>query len=228
MDMRRLMLLALLALLAACSGGSGSAGSGESTSGSLPTTAPSPTPTPREVSGIALVPTPTQAVRRCERYRALAPACPYLVPDAPFDPSSLLYGADSYGGPPGGDDWTFTLGWGGEHPGKPERDRPPSLVHVVAMAGDLPRQPLAGSAEPRDGLLAERRRGFLLLGRVNWAGRGGVLVLGPPYPRGGIEGNHLIFGWREEGSTYRLSLHAWEPFSEVPDVLRAVVESLPP
>lgn len=96
------------------------------------------------------------------------------------------------------------------------------------MAGDLRRHRLAGSTEPRDGLLAKRRRGFVLLGRVTWAGRRGVLVLAPPYPRGGIEGNHVVFEWHEEGSTYRLSLHAWEPFSEVPDVLEAVVESLPP
>lgn len=231
--MRRLTLPALLALLAACSNGSGSAGpeastTTEPTTSAPTTTAPSGTTTAREVAGIELVPTPPRAVRRCERFRRLAPACPYLVPAAPFDPSSILFAADSYGGAPGGEDWTFTLSWGAEHPGEPALDRPPALVHVVATAGDLPRRPLAGPAKARDGLLAKGRRGFLPLGRVTWAGRGGTLVLAPPYPRGGIEGNHLVFEWRANGSTYRLSVHAWEPFSEVPAVLRAVVGSLPP
>jgi hypothetical protein len=232
--MRFLTLPALLVLVAACSSGSGSAEPDEAASSAPATTAPSttapapPTTTAPEVAGVALVPTPARAIRRCERFRRLAPACPYLVPEAPFDPSSILFQADSYGGPPGGDDWTFTLGWGAEHPGAPERDRPPALVHVVAAAGDLARRRLAGSAKSRDGLLAERRRGFLLLGRVIWAGRRGTLVLAPPYPRGGIEGNHLVFEWRQNRSTYRLSVHGWEPFSEVPAVLRAMVGSLPP
>ena len=226
--MRRLTLPALLVLVAACSGGSNSAEPAKPTTSAPTTTAPSATTTVREVAGIELVPTPARAVRRCERFRRLAPACPYVVPAAPFDPSSILYAADSYGGAPGGEDWTFTLGWGAEHPGEPALDRPPALVHVVATAGDLPRRPLAGLAKPRDGLLAKRRRGFLLLDRVSWAGRSGALVLAPPYPRGGIEGNHLVFEWRANGSTYRLSVHAWEPFSEVPDVLKEVVESLPP
>lgn len=232
--MRRLTLPALLVFVAACSGGSSSAEPEEPVMSAPATTAPAttapttPTTTAGEVAGVALVPTPARAIRRCERFRQLAPACPYLVPEAPFDPSSILYQADSYGGPPGGDDWTFTLGWGAEHPGAPERDRPPALVHVVATAGDLPRRRLAGRRQPRDGLLAERGRGFLLLGRVTWAGRRGTLVIAPPYPRGGIEGNHLVFEWRQSGSTYRLSVHGWEPFSEVPVVLKAVVGSLPP
>jgi hypothetical protein len=35
----------------------------------------------------------------------------------------------------------------------------------------------------------------------------------------------LIFSW-DLGSK-AVSLHAWEPFTEVPDVLQAVVESIP-
>jgi hypothetical protein len=226
--LRHPVILALLLLPAACSGGSES---GEPTS-SVPTEAtpatkaPQTTTAEQEAGAVALVPTPAQALRRCRRFPVLAPACPSRVPEAPFDPASPIYAADSYGGPPGGPDWTFTLGWGGEHPGEPERDRPPALVHVVIWAGDLPRPEPPRRVPVRDGVLDRSRPRPLFLGRETWNGHRGVLLLMPSYPRGGIEGNHLVFRWGEDGTTYRVSVHAWEPFTEVPAVLRDVVESL--
>lgn len=73
--------------------------------------------------------------------------------------------------------------------------------------------------------MEERRRRPLFLGRVTWGGHEGVLVLAPPFPRGGLQGNHLIFSWGEGSKA--VSLHGWEPFEEVPTVLRAIVESIP-
>jgi hypothetical protein len=70
-----------------------------------------------------------------------------------------------------------------------------------------------------------RRRKLVFLGRATWGGHEGVLVLAPPYPLGGLQSNHLIFSWA--GGSKAVSLHGWEPFTEVPGVLRAVVESIP-
>lgn len=220
-------------MLAACTGESGAPEPEAATSSepapTAPTTTPSPTTTAEaEGEGVELMSTPERALGRCRRFPVLEPACPTMVPAAPFDPASPIYAADSYGGAPGGQDWTFTLGWGGEHPGEPERDRPPTLVHVVVWAGDLPRPHPSRRIAVRDGLLDEARLRPLFLGRVTWSGRRGVLLLAPAYPRGGIEGNHLVFRWGEAGVTYRVSVHAWEPFTEVPAVLRGVVGSLPP
>jgi hypothetical protein len=72
-----------------------------------------------------------------------------------------------------------------------------------------------------------KRRGGVDLGDARWNGRSGRLVLAPPYPRGGINGNHLLFRWREGGTRYQLSLHAWEPLTETVAALRAIVGSLP-
>ncbi len=63
---------------------------------------------------------------------------------------------------------------------------------------------------------------------MTWAGPPGVLLLAPPYPLGGLESNHLILRWRRDGIDYEVSLHGWEPFTEVPPVLEAVVRSTAP
>jgi hypothetical protein len=148
------------------------------------------------------------------------------VPEAPYDPASPIYVAESYPGAEAGAR-VFSLQWGAEHPGEPERDRPPSTVHVVVSAAVRHRGPVTRPASLRDGLLTERRRTYLTLGRATWAGRRGVLLLAPPFPRGGIEANHLVFRWSAGGTARQVSLHGWEPFTEVPGVLRAVVASIP-
>jgi hypothetical protein len=149
------------------------------------------------------------------------------VPEAPYDPASPVFVARSRRGIPHLGLHGFELQWGAEHPGAPELDRPPATVHLVVSEGwgvllDLRR------GRVRDGLLELRRRAPISLGGVRWAGKRGELVLAPPFPRGGIEANHLRFTWQEGRTVYGVSLHGWEPFMEVPGVLRSVVASIPP
>lgn len=56
--------------------------------------------------------------------------------------------------------------------------------------------------------------------------KAGTLALAPPYLYAGMAGNHLIFRWRQNGRSYALSLHAWEPFLETVATLRAIIESI--
>ncbi|MGH3057766.1 MAG: hypothetical protein ACRDPP_05955 [Gaiellaceae bacterium] len=225
--MRRTLLLALvLALAAGCTGDEERADPPTTTTAPSTTSAPPPTTEPDEPVPVALVPLPARALRECRRLRTLRPACPELVPEAPYDPASPVYVARSRRGIPYQGMRGFELQWGAEHPGEPELDRPPATVHLVVSEGcclllDLRR------VRVRDGLLEGRRRGSLSFGRVRWAGKRGDLVLAPPFPRGGIEANHLRFTWQEGRTIYGVSLHGWEPFTEVPDVLRSVVESIP-
>jgi hypothetical protein len=221
-----LLLALLVAVVTGCAGDEERAAPATTTTTPPPTTAPPPpTTTEPAVEPVALVPTPVQALRPCRRFSALTAACPREVPEAPFDPSSPIYAAEAYPGPRPGTR-VFSLQWGAEHPGEPELDRPPATVHVVVLTGGQ-----AGGQAPRratlhDGLLKEPRRAYLALGRATWGGRRGELLLAPPFPRGGIESNHLVFRWREGGASVQVSLHGWEPFTEVRPVLRAVVESV--
>ena len=227
---RQLALVALLVLVAAGCTGDGEPEARPTTSSAGPppattTTAPQTT-TETETEPVALVRMPPRALRECRRLRALRPACPTLVPEAPYDPASPVYVARSRRGIPYQAARGFELQWGAEHPGEPELDRPPATVHLVVsefccLLLDMRRERV------RDGLLEERRRVPVSLGRVRWAGKRGDLVLAPPFPRGGIEANHLRFTWEEGGTVYGVSLHGWEPFTEVRPVLRAVVESIP-
>jgi hypothetical protein len=74
--------------------------------------------------------------------------------------------------------------------------------------------------------LGQRRERALLLARPRWTETTGILLLAPPYPRGGINGDHLVYVWRDDGVAYALSLHAWRPLREATATLRAVVESI--
>jgi hypothetical protein len=228
---RGTLLLALLAVLVAvaagCAGDDERAVPPTITTAPPTTTAPPPeTTTEPEVETVALVPTPDDALRRCRRSPTVAPACPRQVPEAPYDPASPIYAAEAH---PGAETGTrvFSLQWGAEHPGQPELDRPPATVHVVVSAGARARGPASRPAALRDGLLEERRRTYLALGRATWGGRRGDVLLAPPFPRGGLEANHLVFRWAEGDVATQVSLHGWEPFTEVRPVLRAVVESIP-
>lgn len=61
---------------------------------------------------------------------------------------------------------------------------------------------------------------------MKWGGKSSTLVLAPAFKYvESIHAGHLIFRWREGGSEYGTSLHAWEPFLETVYALRAVVES---
>lgn len=179
-------------------------------------------------SPVPLVATPPDALRACRRSSVLRAACPSRVPRAPFDPRSEIYDARVFG-TGSGKPKTFNFQWGGETPGRPERNRPPRMVHLVLVAGRFePEFPVHPGEESRNGLLLQNRRVGLDLGPAQWNGRDGRLVLAPPFPHGGIEGNHLLFHWRKGATDYRLSLHAWEPFTETVASLRAIVFSLPP
>jgi hypothetical protein len=102
------------------------------------------------------------------------------------------------------------------------------MVHLLLVAGTVKTVfPVGVHGEPRDGLMRTKRRAGLDLGSVRWSGRSGRLILAPPFPLGGIDGNHVIFRWRQDEMDYRLSLHAWEPFTESVATLRAIIGSLP-
>jgi hypothetical protein len=74
-----------------------------------------------------------------------------------------------------------------------------------------------------DGLMHVPRAQLLRLGVRRWAGQKGSLELAPPYLRGGMLGNHLIFRWHARRREHLMSLHAWEPLTEAVGVLRAIV-----
>ena len=124
---------------------------------------------------------------------------------------------------------------GAASPFYPERDRPPRVAHVVveAATGNRQQRLVPFTVEPipseaRDGLMRARRTRGLFLGRVSWSGRDGRLILAPPYPAGGLHGDHLMFVSRQSDATCVVSLHGWEPFRESVDTLRAILEALPP
>jgi hypothetical protein len=181
-------------------------------------------------SGVALVPMPGAGLERCRNAESLRPACPSLIPSAQWrdraewgtERGRILFGGGAY-----------ELAAGAEHPGHPEQDRPPRLVHLVVLggreAGNLAFEwpPPGHAVTLEDGLFARQRHRALFFGERNWGRRLGELALAPPYPRGGIAGNHLVFRWREEGSYYAVTLHGWEPFLETAPALRALVASLP-
>jgi hypothetical protein len=159
----------------------------------------------------------------CERSALLRPVCPRLIPRVPG------YHANLYVEPHLD---VFNLEHGAEYPRHPELNRPPRMLHVVAVAGGVER--LTSFRAPhgargtlvRDGLMRRDRARPIAFGRVRWGGRAGAFYLMPSWPRGGMLGNHLVFSWQEERRSYALSLHAWEPLTESAQTLRALVESL--
>jgi hypothetical protein len=182
---------------------------------------------PRERRPVELTATPGAALRRCRSSALVRPACPLRTPAVPAERLE----AHVSRGLPGRGAHAFGLQAGAEYPGRPELNRPPNLLHLVLLAGSLGSKPLYELSEEvrlRDGLLREVRERGLLFGRVRWGGRSGTLVLAPPFPAGGVEGNHLVFRWSRGRDEYALSLHAWEPLQETAATLRAVAQSVPP
>lgn len=111
--------------------------------------------------------------------------------------------------------------------------KPPAWSHVVLYAGDLARAfgftyPAAGPPQPNlDGLLSRPRTRAIFIGTYTWHRRRGTVVLAPPFPGGGEQGDHLIFRWREAGNGHAIGLHAWEPLSQAFATLRFLVDSIP-
>ena len=122
----------------------------------------------------------------------------------------------------------FSAEWGGPYPGISRRNGPPRFSHLVVQAGEvatmLPFEIPTQAVEELD--LSRKRKRALLLGRPRWNETSGTLLLAPPYPGGGINGDHLVYLWRQDGAAYTLSLHAWLPLRESTATLRAVVESI--
>jgi hypothetical protein len=187
------------------------------------------TPSVPSERGVALARIPAPALKRCHGDKTLSRACPAVVPSARWRDRpewSTERGRIVFPG-------AYELAAGAEHPGRPEQDRPPRLVHLVVLGGrearslafEWPRRRAAVAVE--DGLYARDRRRALSLGERSWNGRSGDLVLAPAFPDGGIVGDHLVFRWREGGSYYAVTLHGWEPFTEVVTTLRAMVASVP-
>jgi hypothetical protein len=170
----------------------------------------------------ALAPTPPKVLKKCERYPQLEPACPTKVPiveDATFHRARASR--------EGKDVWVFFAEWNGPHPGLTKVNAPPAFAHVNAFAGNV--QWMAGFHIDRapDKDPPEKRASGLSFGERTWNGRTGELLLAPSYPYGGMEGDHMVFRWAQEGLDFSLSLHAWDPLEETKVTLRALVESLP-
>jgi hypothetical protein len=101
-----------------------------------------------------------------------------------------------------------------------------SAGRIIGSPGFAFPWPKEISADPiQKGLFARDRPGPLLLGRAQFGAKKGVLVLAPSYPGGGMEGDHLIFYWSAHGIDYMISIHGWEPFTQVAATLRAIVLS---
>jgi hypothetical protein len=185
---------------------------------------------PRTYRRLELMPMPPAALRACRSDPVLASACPARIPRV-----TIRLGPAGWRTYPAARpvDGIFGLQLGGEIPGRPELMRPPRILHVEVEAASrrLRGTPFAWPAgavtAPRDGLAREDRSSALLLAHVTWGGRSGTVVLAPPYPSGGSQGNHVLFRWRRGGTTYVVGVHAWEPFREAFATLRRIVQSLP-
>lgn len=177
-----------------------------------------------------VAPISAKRLAHCERSALLRPVCPRSVPRVDSYLSHLSVELAGLGGPVLD---VFNLESGGEYPGRPRLNRPPRMAHVVVVAGDVERLaplrvPRGASGESlHDGVLRQDREAPVSFGRARWAGRTGALYLVPPFPRGGMLGNHLSFTWDERRTQYTLSLHAWEPLTEAAAALRTMVERLP-
>jgi hypothetical protein len=126
----------------------------------------------------------------------------------------------------------FFVEWGGPYPGLTPRNAPPRFAHLNVIASPID-HPLAfkwptRATTPLGDLdnVPKRRDAPLLLGAYTWGDRQGEVALGPSFPAGGSEGDHLIYRWIEADTAYSISLHAWKPAVDSFDALRAVVASL--
>lgn len=168
----------------------------------------------------ALMPLPPRAARRCEATSGITAICPAEIPEIEGRTFLSLQSARRL----------FSAEWGVGRSGIGHQSSPPRFSHVVVLANDpgaiLPFEVPVAVAQRVD--LGRRRNGALLLARPRWNDLNGSLVLAPPYPDGGVNGDHLVYSWRVDGAAYSVSLHAWRPLREATAALRAVVESIPP
>lgn len=183
-----------------------------------------PSSPPPAVQGVRLEPTPTSVLSACQAQPLVAPACPSVLPAVPRYKGRVIERA----GP-----WeTFNISF--RYPyGSPRRDRPPNFLHVVVEGGDLRGAypfalPQSGPGlTVSDALLTTRRPEPVLIGRPDWGGRDGRLILMPSYRDAPtIHADHLMYVWEQDGIDLVLSLHAWTPLTQAVRVLEAMVVSL--
>jgi hypothetical protein len=172
---------------------------------------------------------PEDALSRCRQKPLLEPACPRMVPRASTSKFYRVLTNSPRLTPEYGQ---VSIEWGVPYPGISARNRPPRFAHLVVAAGDLSGafpfnwpDGSTGSTSEQD--IERKRRHALLLGSPSWGDKEGELVLASSFPHGGINGDHLIFRWTENETSYAVTLHAWEPISETRATLEAVIASIP-
>jgi hypothetical protein len=178
---------------------------------------------PPEVEIVRLMSLPRDHISKCERIPELRAACPDRIPV-----TEEAAGNRARSFPSGEGSFLFFSEWSGPYPGITSRNAPPRFFHVNVHGGDLDKAfgftwPTGVTTLPNP--LPNKRSDPLLLDTVTWFGKTGSLVLAPSFPRGGIDGDHLIFRWGQAGKEYAISIHAWSPLSETIEALKAVVGS---
>jgi hypothetical protein len=171
--------------------------------------------------------TPEWLLAACRSLRT-RPICPRRIPAADAHLIDVYYEPSwRSGSSPSARQDLIGVSWGAPYENRPTKDSPPRFLHLELAAGAVPvdrrfDHPVVGV---HDGLM--RGRGYegapppLPLGRRDWNGRRGVLVLGDCF------GNHLCFRWRERGVPYQIDLHGWEPFTQTVAALREIVSAIP-
>jgi hypothetical protein len=97
---------------------------------------------------------------------------------------------------------------------------PSRFLHLLVAGGDT-----QGFGAPLVNLPPTKPKPRFL-GRRTFGRREGKLYLQRPYNQGGgLHGNHQIFVWHENGTTYGISLHSWTR-SGTSALLDALVRSL--
>jgi hypothetical protein len=173
---------------------------------------------------VPMTPPPKWFTRACRSLRTRV-ICPTLIPAGPTTYVSVFF-EPRWRSSHGRSDDLLSVEWGAPRP-DPGRNRPPAFAHLELAAGDisLAGHVGAGAVAPRNGMMAGRESEAaapaVRLASSNWGGRGGSLILGDCF------GNHLCYRWRQEGATFQVDLHGWEPFTETVATLRQIVQSIP-
>jgi hypothetical protein len=203
------IIVSVLALLGACSKGS--------------PVAPPRTPVSHDVLPAPLIDAPRTISALCEHTEGSG-VCPSELPrtDGRYRAREIHLSSAYH---------VLDIASGGPFPGITRKNAPPRFAHLVIKAGDLghgfafafPSHGVVSTTED----LTDRRSGALVIGTPTWGERSGMLVLAPPFPAGGIDGDHLIFRWTAGDTDLAVSLHVWPPLAESEATLRSVVESIP-
>ena len=166
---------------------------------------------------------PPKALLKCQAHPELRPACPTRVPviDNLSRPRALAFKQ-------GRALRAFSIEWNAPYPRLTSKNAPPRFAHVIVYGGDLTSSTDDFDVkEEWEGHIPANRNFGLDFGEPTWNGRRGELILAPPHPLGGMDGDHLVFRWTGDETSYSVSLHAWDPIEETRATLKAIIESLP-